>query len=137
MWAPVTSHFTRAPECRSYLRPAGSVSRLFSDTPRFGLHFCLRPDSTTRCMRFARHASISIGTPHVRSWTPLDDHLIHSLSQLLFYFIVFPLHPLYVIHDLRFLVDQLPKIGLCSSLCIWQATGCPPIHKSVSLSCIL
>ena len=65
----VTSRYTRAPECRSYLRPADSVSRLFSDTPRFGLHFCLRPVGTTPCMRFARHASIS----------------------LMFYFIVFPL----------------------------------------------
>ena len=50
----------------------------------------------------------------------------------MFYFIVFPLTP--VIHDLRFLVDQLPKIGPCYSLCIWQVTGYPPNHGS---GCVL
>ena len=36
-------------------------------------------------------------------------------------------------HDPRFLVDQLLMIGLCSFLCIWQATGCSPNHDRFPL----
>ena len=49
-----------------------------------------------------------------------------SFSSLLIYLIVFP--PYNALDDPRFLVDLLPMIGLYSSLCLWQVTGCSPNH---------
>ena len=44
-----------------------------SNTPCFGLRFCLRPVGIMPCMRSARHRS------HARCRVPLDDHLIYLI----------------------------------------------------------
>ena len=68
---------------------------------------------------------------------PLDNHLIHLIFTQSAIVLLYSLSPYTCYTHLQFLVDQLPKLGPCYSLCIWQVTGSPPNHGSVAFSCIL